>query len=65
MTAIDKILQPHRDTSVTEREKGTCFEHPELSSFLKDPAQTEEGIPSNAADFEGCDIDLTNPWTAA
>ncbi len=65
MTAIDKILQPHRDTVVTEREKGTCFERPELSSFLKDPAQTEEGIPSNAADFEGCDIDLTNPWTAA
>lgn len=64
MTAIDRILQSYRDAAVTEREKGTYFERPELSSSLKDPAQIEEGIPNIAADFEGCEIDLINPWTA-
>ena len=65
MTAIDKTLQSHRDTAVTEREKGTYFERPGLSSSLKDPTQTEEGIPNTATDFEGCEIDRINSWTAA
>lgn len=65
MTANDKILHSHRDTGVTERETDACFERPGLSSSLKDPTQTEEGIPNIAADFDGCEIDLINSWTAA
>lgn len=42
MITVDEILASYRSAAVTEREKGTYFEHLSRAFLLADPVQSEQ-----------------------